>query len=103
MMATSFVGAIFLVAYSHITLSIVAIATGFFLWAASWLNANDVLKQRIYTSSLLDCLKGRSPEEREPMIAKFYSVSSSDYIECLPSDGSVTRFKVEPIMEELPL
>lgn len=81
--------------------AIVAFVMCVFLWAAAWLNANDSLKKRVYTTALLGHLKAQNPEMPEPVIARFYS--SGDYIECLERDGTVRRYLVEFVMENLPM
>lgn len=81
--------------------AIVAFVLCAFLWAAAWLNANDSLKKRVFTTVLLEHLKSLAPEKREPVIARFYP--DIDCIECLESDGRVQRYRVEFVMEKLPL
>ncbi len=81
--------------------AIVALVFSLFLWSAAWLNANDSLKKRIFTSALLEHFKTQCPEKQEPVLARFYP--SLDYIECLEGDGSMNRYSVECVMEKLPL
>lgn len=100
MLGLLFGGIAFLVKGKTIV-AIVAFVMCVFLWAAAWLNSNDSLKKRVYTTALLEHLKAQNPEMPEPVIARFYP--SGDYIECLERNGTVRRYLVEFVMEKLPM
>ena len=70
-------------------------------WAKAWLHSNDKLKSRIYITLLKDFLKKSTSEEDLPIIIRY---DSDGYvIETMMKDGEFRTYKVEHIMEKLPL
>lgn len=70
-------------------------------WAKAWLHSNDKLKSRIYVTLLNEFLKKSMPEEDLPIIIRY---DYSGYtIETMKKDGDRRTYKVEHIIEKLPL
>lgn len=70
-------------------------------WAKTWLHSNDKLKSRIYITLLKDFLEKSIPEEDLPIIIRYDS--DGYFIETMMKDGELRTYKVEHIMEKLPL
>lgn len=70
-------------------------------WAKSWLHSNDKLKSRIYITLLKNFLKKSMPEDDLPILIRY---DSDGYvIKTMMKDGELRDYKVEHIMEKLPL
>ena len=70
-------------------------------WAKTWLHSNDKLNSRIYVTLLNEFLKKSMPEEDLPIIIRY---DYSGYtIETMKKDGDRRTYKVEHIIEKLPL
>ena len=95
----SLAGGIMGVIMGKTIVAIVAFVVVAFLWAATWLNANDSLKKSIYTNILIDHLKSQDAKVPAPVLARFFP--SQDYIECLGEDGIISCYTVEFLMEKL--
>lgn len=72
-----------------------------FAWVKAWLHSNDKLKSRIYITLLMDFLRKSMSEEDLPIIIRY---DSDGYvIKTMMKDGERRNYKVEHIMEKLPL
>jgi len=70
-------------------------------WIKAWLHSNDKLKSRIYITLLKDFLRKTMSEEDLPIIIRYDS--DGYFIETMMKDGELRTYKVEHIMEKLPL
>ena len=71
------------------------------LWVKAWLHSNDKLKGRIYLSLLKEFIRKSCSEEEMPVIIKFEP--GSHVIETMMKNGELRVYKVERMMEDLPL
>lgn len=70
-------------------------------WAKAWLHSNDKLKSCIYITLLKDFLRKSMSEEDLPIIIRY---DFDGYvIKTMMKDGELRDYKVEHIMEKLPL
>ena len=83
------------------TTAIVILIFAFLSWIKAWLNSNDKLKSRIYIALLRDFMRKSMPEDELPIMIRY---DSDRYvIEAMMKDGELRTYKVEHIMEKLPL
>ena len=94
-------GALFLlVKQQWITIIVFSIFAAF-AWAKAWLHSNDKLKSRIYITLLKDFLRKSMSEEDLPIIIRYDS--DGYFIKTMMKDGELKIYKIEHIMEKLPL
>ena len=94
-------GALFFLAKQQWVAVIVFLIFAALAWAKTWLHSNDKLKSRIYVTLLNEFLKKSMPEEDLPIIIRY---DYSGYtIETMKKDGDRRTYKVEHIIEKLPL
>lgn len=94
-------GALFLFVKQQWVAVIVFLIIAALAWAKAWLHSNDKLKSRIYITLLKNFLKNSIPEEDLPIIIRYDS--DGYFIETMMKDGELRTYKVEHIMEKLPL
>lgn len=94
-------GVLFFLAKQQWVAVIVFLIFAALAWAKTWLHSNDKLKSRIYVTLLKEFLKKSMPEEDLPIIIRY---DYSGYaIETMKKDGDRRTYKVEHIIEKLPL
>ena len=94
-------GVLFFLAKQQWVAVIVFLIFAALAWAKTWLHSNDKLKSRIYFTLLNEFLKKSMPEEDLPIIIRY---DYSGYtIETMKKDGDRRTYKVEHIIEKLPL
>lgn len=94
-------GVLFFLAKQQWVAVIVFLIFAALAWAKTWLHSNDKLKSRIYVTLLNEFLKKSMPEEDLPIIIRY---DYSGYtIETMKKDGDRRTYKVEHIIEKLPL
>lgn len=94
-------GALFLLAKHQWGAVIVFLIFTALAWAKAWLHSNDKLKSRIYITLLKDFQRKSMPEEDIPIIIRYDS--DGYFIETMMKDGELRTYKIEHIMEKLPL
>lgn len=94
-------GVLFLFVKQQWVAGIVFLIFTAFAWTKAWLHSNDKLKSRIYISLFKDFLKKSMPEDDQPIIIRYDYVGY--VIETMMKDGDMRTYKVEHIMEKLPL
>ncbi len=81
--------------------AVISLLVSVFFWVKAWLNANDRLKGRIYPE-LLEKHVLKNGSETNPFILKrFYPFV--DKITCICDDGTEKEYKVEFMLEQLPM
>lgn len=94
-------GVLFFLAKQQWVAVIVFLIFAALAWAKTWLHSNDKLKSRIYVTLLKEFLKKSMPEKDLPIIIRY---DYSGYtIETMKKDGDRRTYKVEHIIEKLPL
>lgn len=94
-------GFVTLLAIEHWVAAVLFLIFAAIAWAKAWLHSNDKFKSRIYITLLKDFLRKSMSEEDLPII--FYYDSDGYFIETMMKDGELRTYKVEHIMEKLPL
>lgn len=94
-------GALFLLVKQEWVAVIVFLIFAALAWGKTWLHSNDKLKSRIYITLLRDFLKKSMPEEGLPIIIRYNP--DAYVIETMIKDGDMRTYKVEHLMEKLPL
>lgn len=94
-------GLVVLLAKEQWVAAIVFLIFAALAWTKAWLHSNDKLKRRIYITLLKDFLRKSMSEEDLPIIIRYDS--DGYFIETMMKDGELRTYKVEHIMEKLPL
>lgn len=94
-------GLVFLLTKQQWGAAIVFLILAALAWSKAWLHSNDKLKSRIYIALLKDFLKKSMPEDDLPLIIRYNS--DGYFIKTMMKDGERRNYKVEYIMEKLPL
>lgn len=95
------VGASFLLAKQQWVAVMVFLIFAALAWAKAWFHSNDKLKSHIYIALLKDFLRKSMSEEDFPIIIRYDP--DGYFIETMMKDGELRTYKVEHIMEKLPL